>query len=147
MVFRVQLYWVSSFSVYEPGKLIILWCSVRSMSSSSGCCGSFSEVPAQCLAHGKLVNGNSYYNSQWEMTKNPLKPSPSKAGSNCKVFHLAWNLIAITAYKRKKRIVGLGGFFGCTCSIQKFLGQGLNLHYSHSNAGSLTHWATTELGE
>ena len=41
--------------------------------------------------------------------------------------------------------------FGCTCSVQKFLGQGLNLHYScdlchsGSKAGSLSHCATQEL--
>ena len=41
-------------------------------------------------------------------------------------------------------------FFGCTCSIWKFLGQGsnqshsFNLHHSCSNAWSLTHYATAE---
>ena len=29
-------------------------------------------------------------------------------------------------------------FFGCTCCIQKFLGQGSNLHHSSDNARSLT---------
>ena len=41
-------------------------------------------------------------------------------------------------------------FFGCTCGMWKFLGQGLNSHHSsnqsHSgdNTGSLTCWATGE---
>ena len=36
-------------------------------------------------------------------------------------------------------------FYGCTHSMQKFLGQGSNLHHSSDNARSLTHWATREL--
>ena len=38
----------------------------------------------------------------------------------------------------------LFSFFGCTCSMQKFLGQGLNLHNNSDNARSLTSWATRE---
>ena len=41
--------------------------------------------------------------------------------------------------------------FGCTCGMQKFLGQGSNLHqssdtsHSSGNTGSLNSWATREL--
>ena len=65
--------------------------------------------------------------------------------------------------RKRKLVFGLGNirlssshplsffFFGHTCGMSKFLGQGSNLRHSsnlsHSsdNTGSLTHWATREV--
>ena len=54
----------------------------------------------------------------------------------------SWNLCL---HKTLHMDVYSSFFSPCTLSMQNFLVQGLNLHPSRDNTGSLSHWATREL--